>query len=334
LSRDPGLQAADTAAAASAAAATSVVLLGPQKAGSEVGAVLRDIGVTGRVALITAGWQEREADDGALVAELADLGLDSVNLRLHARSHEVFEADALLAAPYSARQERLRHLQGFYRIRLDHADDAAKAVSVRHVEPELLEEEEEVSVEQFRGLDRDHLERCRALHDEFARRMRTPERKVVARHVRELGAILGSAEAVVISGGHVASLLNRLRLFELAGLLAGRHLVAWSAGAMVLTDRIVLFHDFPPYGSAIAQVLDAGLGLAPGLVVLPDPRRRIRFDDSAGMARFARRMAPADCVAMDHGARVVLRGRQVVDARADRLGLDGTIERGWTGGTP
>jgi len=317
--------------AMSSGATSSVVLLGPQKEGFEIGAVMRDLGVTGEVALITAGWQEREADDAALVGDLAHVGVSAVNLRLHARSEEVFRQDEELAAAHSARQEKLRHVQGFYRVRLDHADESAKAVSVRHVGSELLEEEESISVEQFRWLDRDHESRCRAIHDDFAQRMRTQERAVVARQVSELGALLSSVGAVVISGGHVASLLNRLRLFDLGRLIAGKHVVAWSAGAMALTDRVVLFHDFPPYGSAIAQVLDAGLGIAPGLVVLPDPGRRIRFDDAAGMARFARRMANADCVAMDHGTTVLMRDRRVVSARADRLRIDGSVERGWTG---
>ena len=42
-------------------------------------------------------------------------------------------------AAYTARQQRLRHLQAFYRVRLDKIEDAAKTISVRHVPPELLE---------------------------------------------------------------------------------------------------------------------------------------------------------------------------------------------------
>ena len=49
---------------------------------------------------------------------------------------------------------------------------------------------------------------------------------------------------------------------------------------MVLTDRIMLFHDYPPYGSDIAQVLDAGFGLVPGYVVLP---WLVRYNVAAGL---------------------------------------------------
>jgi hypothetical protein len=110
--------------------------------------------------------------------------------------------------------------------------------------------------------------------------------------------------------------------------------IAWSAGAMVLTDRIVLFHDYPPYGSDIAQVLDAGFGLAPGIVVLPDPRRRVRLDDRHGIARFARRMMPATCVGMDHGARVVFEDGKLTGASAARFAPTGEVDYAWTGANP
>lgn len=305
-----------------------VILLGPQNGAADVGQVLRDERVAGPVALVTAGWQEREADDAALIEAL---GLPAVNLRLHARAEEVFAADQPLVGAYKARQELLRHLQDFYRVRLDYIDDAARAISVRLVEPELLEQEWQVSVDLFRQLDRDHLDRCLQIHAEFERRWALGERAVIARHRREVGAAIAGAAAVVIAGGHVASLLNRLKLFDVIRLSAGKPVIAWSAGAMVLTERIVLFHDHPPYGKAIAQVLDGGFGLAPDVVVLPDPERRIRLDDRLGIARFAQRMAPSTCIAMGRGARVVFEQGRLVRAAAIRLATTGEVEQGWTG---
>src|SRR5688500_17347053 len=93
----------------------SIVLLGAQRTRPNAGEMLRELGVRDRVALVTAGWQEREADDQALIAEL---GVPAVNLRLHARGDEVFARDRELTSAYKARQERLRHLQDFYRVRL------------------------------------------------------------------------------------------------------------------------------------------------------------------------------------------------------------------------
>lgn len=306
----------------------TVVLLGPQRVSVDAGRTLRDLGVSGDVALITAGWQEREGEDDELTARL---GVSSRNLRLHKRSEEVFSADPELTTAYKARQELLRHMQEFYRVRLDYADDAAEAIAVRHVEPELIAQEWKVSVEVLRQLDEDHLVRCRRVHDEFDAAWEPWSRPSVKKHRDEIKAILAQCGALAIAGGHVASLLNRMRLFGVIEMASELPVVAWSAGAMVLADRVVLFHDHPPFGKSIAQVLDAGFSRAPGLVVLPDPRRRIRMDDRDGIARFTQRMAPATCVALDHGASLTLSDGVVKRAAADRLTTDGTVELDWNG---
>ena len=305
----------------------SVVLLGPQQPTPDVGAALREAGVHGPVALITAGWQERESDDQALIAAL---GVEAVNLRLHARSEEVFAADRDLAAAYKARQQRLRLVNDFYRIRLDHAFEAAHAISVRHVEPELLEEELVESVEGLRQLDRDHVERCQATQQAFDEKWRPSERPVVALHRRELREIIDRVSSIVVMGGHVVSLLNRMKLFDVMGLVTTQRWFAAAAGAMVLMERIYSFHDFPPHGTGIAEVLDSGFGLVRDLVVLPDPKHRLDVSDESGIARFVQRIAPATCVAMDAGARIHCEAGSVVRAFCHRLGPDGTVEQGWS----
>jgi hypothetical protein len=262
---------------------------------------------------------------------IASLGVAAVNLRLHARSAAVFRDDTELTVAYQARQQRLRHIQAFYRVRLDKIEDAAKTISVRYVEPELLDMEEKVTVDQFRHIDADHIERCNAVRNDFDKSWRFVDRPIIARHREELRRELATCDALVIAGGHVASLLNRLAMFDVLELAAGKPLVAWSAGAMVLTERIVLFHDYPPYGSDIAQVLDAGFALAPGLVVLPDAHHRVNLHARAGIQRFARRMAPATCVAMDHGARVVFEAGTIVHASGVRLTTSGEVDHEWDG---
>jgi len=70
---------------------------------------------------------------------------------------------------------------------------------------------------------------------------------------------------------------------------------------MVLTDRIVLFHDLVAHGPAQSEVLDLGLGLLRDVVLLPHARRRLRTDDPVRMSVLARRFAPARCVVLDDG---------------------------------
>lgn len=309
----------------------TIVLLGPQQGTPRVGAVLAELGIRGKVAVVNAGYQENEADDAELIAAM---GVPAENLKLHARAVKVFAEDKQLEEGYRARQLRMRHLQSFYRVRLDKTEDAAKTISVRYVEPELLEQEDKVSVDQFRQLDQDHVERCAAVRTGFDGKWRVGERPVVAKHREELRAILDGCDALVIAGGHVASLYNRLKLFDVIAIAGQKPVIGWSAGAMCLTDRIILFHDYPPYGSDLAQVLEAGFGLAPGLVILPDPRRRIRLDDKGGIARFARRMAPATCVAMDHHNYIVFEGGTIARASAIRMLPGGEVEHAWMGGLP
>jgi hypothetical protein len=302
-----------------------IVLLGPQhpqpaNAEGQAALILRELGVKGPVALVTAGWQEREGDPGVIAA----LGVEAIELRLGARANEVFARDREFAAAYKTRQTRLKRMQEFYRVRLDHAAQSAKAIGVRSADPDLLAEEHAVSLELIRQIDRDHLARCRATHAAFdASWAARPE---VARHVDELRAAIEPTDALVIAGGHVAVILNRLRLFGVLALAGHRPIVAWSAGAMALTERVVLFHDDPPHGIAISEVLDAGLGEIPDLVVLPEPRLRLRLDARDRVAEFAQRYAPATCLAMDHDARLWIDGSTIVREVAQRLDPSGRVE--------
>ncbi|HET9622419.1 MAG TPA: hypothetical protein VFP84_13695 [Kofleriaceae bacterium] len=299
-----------------------IVLCGAQHAQPSLPRVLRELGVTGAVALVTAGWQEREGEPGVV----ADAGVRTVELSLHARGEQVFADDAELAELYKARQLRLKLMQDFYRVRLEHAAQAARAVAVRSVDPDLLAEEYVASLAVIRHIDRAHLMRCQAVHNAFEAEVAPHRRRIVARHLEELRAAIAPTSAIVIAGGHVAVLLNRLRLFRIAELAEHRPIVAWSAGAMALTERVVLFHDDPPHGQAISEVLDTGIGLARDLVVLPEPRLRLKLDDAGRVGELAGRYAPAACLALDHGAQVwVERGEVVRTVAAHKLEPGGQV---------
>ena len=208
-----------------------IVLLGPQSDYAELAPALDAIDARGPVALITAGWQENEGEDQALSAALRR---DTFNLDLHKRSEEVYSTDEPFRAASAARQKHLQHLQEFYRVRLDAIDDADRAIAVRHVDAALIEDEREISIAQLRHLDADHLARCQTIRTEFEARWHSAERPIVARHRREVAELIARCDSVVISGGHVMSLLNRLRLFDIFAGLGRQAIVAWSAGAMAL----------------------------------------------------------------------------------------------------
>jgi len=278
-----------------------VTLLGPQRLQPTLAATLDSLGVDGRIATVTAGWQEREADDRELQEHLKGR---TDNLLLYERGERVFHADPELKAAHHLRQAALRELRDLYNVRLDHAMSAAYELNGRPGQGEILVAERRAALAAIRALDAHHLERVGAIHAEYESRWRPLERPAVRRERGELQAILRESNAVAIAGGHVAVLLNRLRLFGLDEWLQDHTIVAWSAGAMALAERVVLFHDQPAHGMGNAEVLERGLGVCTGIVPLPHARRRLRLDDIDRVALFAGRFAPDACIPMNDGARL------------------------------
>lgn len=284
----------------SSAVPAPLVLLGPQSKPTLREAVEETAGRV-PVATITAGWQEREAEDGELDAHL---GGETFNLRLYARAERALAEDPELGDAHRRLQEALRLLRRAYNLRLAHLMDAWVELLELQGDAGVLLPEREAALEAIRRLDAAHLRRVRQLRETYERRWAPLRRPAVVRARREIAAELEGAGAVVIAGGHVAALLARLRLFELRDLLAGKPLVAWSAGAMALGSRVVLFHDSPPQGPGHAEAFDEGLGCFDDVVPLPHGSARLRLDDARRTARFARRFAPAWCVLLDEGDRL------------------------------
>jgi len=279
-------------------ATPSLLLLGPQFRDPTLADALRVAGIAGPLVAITAGWQEREAELGALEEHM---GLRVEDLRLYARAETVFAADPGLAEAYRARQAALRELQDLYRIRLDHAKAAAREVWSLPQDTVLRRRSLDAAIDALRTLDREHLAEIARLHGEFAERLHPLERPALREQVALVRARVADAGCVLLAGGHVAVLLNRLRLFDAASWLRDRPLVAWSAGAMALGERVVLFHDHLPQGAGNAEVFEAGLGLVRGLLPLPHARSRLALADSRRVALLARRFAPTPCVTLDYG---------------------------------
>lgn len=289
----------------------ALVLLGAQRFDPTLGDAVRELGITGKIAVITAGWQEREPEDQDLQEHLPGR---IINLRLHQRGDEIFASDPELNEAHHERQGLLRHKQDFYRIRLEHALEAHHVVFQRKAPPEVLAEEREASLAAIGQLDARHVAQCTQIHRAFEEAWRPFERPSVRRHRDELAAILRETDALAIAGGNVATILNRLRLFGIAELLDGHAVFAWSGGAMAVCDQVVLFHDSPPQGPGAAEVLDRGLGLCPGVVALPQPEMRLRLDDPERIIRMAGRFDTARCIALPARSRVTFEGGRITRA--------------------
>lgn len=304
------------AVTATATPTRTAVLLGAQRFEPTLGTVVSRLGIDGPIALITAGWQEREPEDDELSAHL---GGHTTNLHVHARGNQLFAADPELATAHRERQDLLRHLQDIYRIRLEHAFEAERDVAAYDAPAAIREEVAAASVEAIRALDAWHIGHCNSVRADFDERMKVHERKEVVRHKRELVALLRDCAGVAIAGGHVALLLNRLQIFGLDDLIGDRPVFAWSAGAMAISERIVLFHDDPPEGRVAREVLDVGLARAERTVVLPEPERRLDLKVGPRVAVMARRFAPARCLAFPARAFAIFEGGRCTET-------DGVVE--------
>jgi hypothetical protein len=279
-----------------------VVLLGSQRRPS-VQHVLGELDPHATVATVTAGWREREPDDAELNGLL---GGRAVNLLLHARWQDLLEKDSEYATAEREHDAALDELRQLYLTQLDHALDATYDIAeAKEPRPRFRERVLADALELVRMLDEQHLVRVREAHLEFYDAWRPHHRPELAAHREEVREILQSAAAVVVAGGHVGELVKVLHLFHVEPHLPNL-VVAWSAGAMALTERVVLFHDYVPHGVAQTELMGEGIGLLPDLVPLPDARRRLRVNDPVRMSVLARRFAPARCVVLDDGVRVRL----------------------------
>jgi hypothetical protein len=275
-----------------------VTLLGPQRRPT-LDTVVASLRLEGPVATVTAGWQEGEPEDGELSRRL---GARDVNLGLYRRWLDVQERDPGFAAGERSLQGVLEELQDIYLLRLDHALQAVYAIQRRssdRLRASVLAE----AVSAVRDLDAAHLDRVRDVRGDFYQRLAPHDRPVIAEHRAAVAGLLGDAAALVVAGGHVGVLADALHLFNVAASLRSP-VIAWSAGAMALTERIVLFHDRAPQGPGQPEVYGSGLSVLRNIVPLPHARARLLLDDAPRMAVFARRFAPARCVLLENGTRI------------------------------
>lgn len=117
-----------------------------------------------------------------------------------------------------------------------------------------------------------------------------------------------SADAVLLFGGSPQKLLSPFRFFDLRPALLetlrrGATVVASSAGALVLCERMIVYDE--RNGDPTQRdfrLLDAGLGLVGGLQILPHCMDRIHTDDPDNLAYLARRFGSRICVGLNEGS--------------------------------
>lgn len=292
------------------------LLLGPQRPVVNFDSALARSGIgDGPIGVISAAWQEAEGDiDG--MQRLVKNPLS--DLRLYEKAEALFAADARLHAAYRQRQERLKEQQRFYRLRLRQLKIAARVILRAEGEPSVVAAERRHAISQLRALDQHHLRQVDKIHARFDNDFNVDCHDLLADHTTSLVEALSQFETLLITGGNVVVLMNRLRLFGLGPQLQRKNIVAWSAGAMVLADRIVLFHERMPQGRRDAEIMCRGMAIVPDTVLLPNASGRLKLGDSLRIGLFDRRFSPANCVTLDNGSYLLFEGETLRDAAAAR----------------
>ncbi len=300
-------------------------LLGPQPEYASLKTVLSRLELNGPVALITAGWETEEEYDQELRQAI---GVECHNLKLFNRTEQLFADDPDLIQTLQARQDELRHLRDAYNGRLFHLLKAARQIIRRHDDLIDLDAERESAIEMVRQLDRQYFVRTSQIIDDYEEQLKLAQRPLVVAHRREVAGLLRRSSAILISGGHVAIILNRLRIFGILETSRELPIVAWSGGAMALADQVVFFHDSPPQGAGNPEILRAGMGLFHDLLPLPDARTRLNLEDTARVALFARRFDSFRCAMFDETTILERRDERWLSEGSDsvsRLGHAGNV---------
>lgn len=292
------------------------ILLGPQRPEVNLDSAIGQLGIDDApIAVISAAWQEAEGDIDdiqRLVSNpLHDLGL-------YQRTDTVFAADDALRSAYRLRQDQLIAQQRMYRLRLRQLMIAAREILRIEGDTKAVAEERRHAISQLRALDRHHLRQTRKIYARFDEQFSASHNDPLAESVARLEEDLARCQTVLITGGNVVVLMNRLRLFGFDSLLKDKNIVGWSAGAMVLCDRIVLFHDRMPQGRRDPEVMCAGLGIVSDTVLLPDARFRLRKNEAVRSSLFSRRFSPATCLTLDNGSLLRVDGDKVTRSESVR----------------
>lgn len=303
----------------------NITLLGPQGKEAAAKAAVAELIPEGPIAVVNPGWQERETDPSEL-----DQILDGrmINLELYRRWIDVRATDPKYAAAERTLTENVAEMQALYGIRLGYALDAIKELLRRSEVTAAQTSAIEDAFESVRILDQWHLDRVAVARQEFYETVRLGEHDLIMKHRAEIHEAASNAAGLVFTGGHVGVLLQVLHIFAIRECL-GAPMIAWSAGAMTLSDRVVVLNNRADQGFAPAEVYAEGLGAFVDVLPFPDAGNhsdagpRLIMNDAQHQRLMAERFKPRNCLLLADGQRVDLRDNEPLPPGARFLSAEG-----------
>ncbi len=306
----------------------TLTVLGPERPAPALPRVLDQLGIRGPLALVSAGWRYDEERDEPLRDAV---GRPVHNLRLYAAFRALERELPDLLAAWTSKQQALRRAKEQYRRAIVPAMRACQDLLAARHDPEDPWFQE--AVRHLQRVDSLFLQEATRLHEGFFRAFAPLDHPRVALQRARMQEVLANCDTVMIAGGHVGVLQNRLMFYAFRDLLADKHVIAWSGGAMCLTERVLLYHDHTTLGAGLAEYLDTGLGVIRNVVFLPHARERLDLGHTDNVRILARRLLPARAVTLQNGA--VLRGAALRSHGAEdacaHIEADGTLRSVPTG---
>lgn len=307
----------------------SIHVLGPQTPDANLTHAVNLFCPQGDLAVISAGWRYEEC-------ELQELQRTLGRKIRHIPLYEWFDAlgsvEPELSGLHRMRQRRILDYKKVYQINLDATMESWIAIQRLHrSNPNTFAKDEREACKQVQAVDRQCLKRLGEIKKDFSAILKPWTHESAMPLYDQIITTLQRCSGLIITGGHVAILRNRLAFFGLEELLTnfildGNHIFTWSAGAMCLTDQIVLFHDAPPWGKGRTEILDTGMGLLPRTVFLPNATKRLNLQDPYRIERFARRFSPNLSICLESGSHLIFTDQGVYDRSAKRSAFQLSVE--------
>lgn len=299
-----------------------LMLMGQQQGRPQFREVLDRWQIGGPVGLVSPGWEEDEIDDG-WVRE--SCGRPLVNSRLYGLADQLFVEDPEVIRLLRERQDELRRLRDVNKIQLDHLMAVARELLKREFAGEAVGVPVRVTFEQIAQVDREYLALVSEVIQRYDQRIDPRNRPTVRRYRDRVLELLQGCGALLIAGGHVGVLLNRLNLSRLL-----RHLklpvIAWSGGAMAMGEKLVFYHQFIPHGTGDAELSRHGMRWFQKMLVFPRADERLNLLNRVEVALLARRFGSDVCLALGENFRIEWDDQRMVSLQAVRqLWPDGSV---------
>lgn len=301
-----------------------LLLLGEQRERPRIQAALDRWGIAGPVGLIAAGWEEDEFEDDWLRESVSN---PVVNSKLYELADQLFAEDPEVLKLLRDRQDALRELREINQVQTDRLCETARELLRRDATQETVRQPLATSFRHLQEVDAEYLATVSDTIRSFDQKISPDTRASAISYRQKVLKRLAGCEAILIAGGHVGVLLNRLKLSRLLSHIS-LPVIAWSGGAMALGRQVYFFHQFIPHVTGEIELSRKGMGWFEGIQLFPRSAERLKLNDPVEMALLGRRV-PDPCLLMTDSSELEWVGSKLIRVEGVKTILPRGQVLGW-----